>query len=90
MKIGEHTMKQLRILLLTMLLLCLLGCAQKDPAGNPYYWLSGVYNCLDSSPEADYRALENSYASIVPMQVDFTAYSALEEMKKRFENVEKR
>lgn len=62
----------------------------KDPAGNPYYWLSGVYNCLDSSPDADYRALENSYGSIVPMQVDFTAYSALEEMKKRFENVEER
>lgn len=62
----------------------------KDPAGNPYYWLSGVYNCLDDSPNADFRALEKGYASVVPMQVDFTAYSALERMKKRFENVEER
>ncbi len=62
----------------------------KDPHGQPYYWLSGVYNCLDDSDKADYRALEASYASLVPMQVDFTAYNALTEIRNRFEDVEKR
>lgn len=62
----------------------------KDPINQPLYWLSGVYNCLDKSPEADFRALEQGYASIVPMQVDFTAYSELNKMRERFENVEER
>lgn len=61
----------------------------KDPMGRPYYWLSGVYNCTDASKEADFRAMEQGYASLVPMQVDFTAYKAIEEMKKRFEDVAK-
>ena len=62
----------------------------KDPSGKPYYWLSGVFNCLDDSPQADYRVLEKSYASLVPMQVDFTAYSCLNNIKERFEDVEER
>jgi 5'-nucleotidase len=61
-----------------------------DPSGKPYYWLSGVFNCLDDSPQADYRVLEKSYASLVPMQVDFTAYSCLNNIKERFEDVEER
>ena len=40
-------MKQLRILLLTMLLLCLLGCAQKEP------WVVKTY------PETDSQTMED-------------------------------
>lgn len=60
------------------------------PHGEPYFWLSGTYHCQDTSAEADYNTMQQSYASIVPMQVDFTAYKALNEIKNRFENVEKR
>lgn len=62
----------------------------QTPHGEPYFWLSGTYHCQDDSPEADYRVMQQSYASIVPMQIDFTAYKALNEIKHRFENVEKR
>lgn len=57
------------------------------PHGEPYFWLSGTYHCLDNSPQADYNTMQQSYASIVPMQVDCTAYKALNEIKNRFENV---
>lgn len=57
----------------------------KTPHGEPYYWLSGTYHCLDNSPKADYLAMQQSYASIVPMQVDFTAYKVMEQIKNRFE-----
>ena len=57
----------------------------KTPHGEPYYWLSGTYHCLDNSPKADYLAMQQSYASVVPMQVDFTAYKVMEEIKNRFE-----
>ncbi|MBR1769301.1 MAG: 5'/3'-nucleotidase SurE [Bacteroidales bacterium] len=50
------------------------------------FWLGGEYNCMDSSPEADWNIIYKDYASIVPMQVDFTAYKVLNSMKERFEN----
>lgn len=58
---------------------------RKDPTGQSYYWLTGVYNCQDENAGADYNALQEGYCSITPMQVDFTAYQVIESYKKRFE-----
>jgi 5'-nucleotidase len=58
---------------------------EQTKEGKDVYWLSGVYHCTDTSPRADYNAMMNHYASIVPMQVDFTAYNMIDDYKKRFE-----
>ncbi|MCF0211124.1 MAG: 5'/3'-nucleotidase SurE [Bacteroidales bacterium] len=49
------------------------------------FWLGGEYYCTDESPLADWRIVENGYASIVPMQVDFTAYKAMQRIREIFE-----
>lgn len=52
-----------------------------DPHGHPYYWLTGGF--VNHEPEAldtDEWALTNGYASIVPVNLDFTAYSQFEKL----------
>lgn len=56
---------------------------EKDE-GKTFHWLSGTYHCTDKSPQADYNAMMNHYASIVPMHIDFTAYNMIDNYKKRF------
>jgi len=53
-----------------------------DPRGRPYYWLTGEF--LNAEPEAtdtDEWALNNNYVSVVPTQIDLTAYHCLENLK---------
>jgi 5'-nucleotidase len=47
-----------------------------DQFGNPYYWLTGEFKNQDKSEDTDLFALENGFASIVPIQYDLTAYDA--------------
>lgn len=49
------------------------------------FWLGGQYHCLDKSPRADWNIINENYAAIVPMQVDFTAYKVWEKIKNRFD-----
>lgn len=58
---------------------------REDPLKQKYYWLTGVYKCLDESEKGDFMALEKGYCAITPMQLDFTAYKTMETYKKRFE-----
>jgi len=58
---------------------------RKDPMGHSYFWLTGVYNCMDEDNGADYNMLSKGYASITPMHVDFTSYKVLDKYKTRFE-----
>jgi 5'-nucleotidase len=55
-----------------------------DQHGNPYYWLTGEFSHNDDGEDTDLFLLKNNYASIVPVQFDMTAYSALDELKKAF------
>lgn len=55
---------------------------RKDPRGREYYWLTG--NFVNTEPEAtdtDIAALEAGYVSIVPIQVDMTAYDKMAEVR---------
>jgi len=53
-----------------------------DPHGREYHWLSGYFkNFEEHSTETDIYALENNFASIVPVTVDMTCYKTLEQMK---------
>jgi 5'-nucleotidase len=47
---------------------------RKDPRSQPYYWLAGHYEMLDSDQDTDAWAVENGYVSITPVTFDLTAY----------------
>jgi 5'-nucleotidase len=58
-----------------------------DPFGREYYWLTGFFHMRepDNGGEGtDEWALENGYASVVPVNTDMTAYHVLEQMKGSF------
>lgn len=53
-----------------------------DPRGRKYYWLSGRFLHLEKHPETDLWALEHGYVSVVPVTLDFTAYSLLPQLQR--------
>ncbi|MFN4298764.1 MAG: 5'/3'-nucleotidase SurE [Thermaurantimonas sp.] len=53
-----------------------------DPRGRKYYWLSGQFVNHDTGTDTDEYALKNYFISIVPINVDFTAYEQLKTMSK--------
>ena len=55
-----------------------------NPHGKKYYWLSGYFNNMDQSEDADETALENGYISIVPVKFDLTAYEYMNQLNQIF------
>lgn len=55
--------------------------SRTDPHKREYFWLKGRFNNLDGGEDTDEWALENGYVSMVPIQFDFTAHRAIEELK---------
>lgn len=51
-----------------------------NPHGKKYYWLTGYFNNMDQSENADETALEQGYISIVPVKFDLTAHEYLAEL----------
>lgn len=43
-----------------------------DPYGKDYYWMVGNFLCDDHAEDTDIYALNNNYASVVPVQFDLT------------------
>lgn len=59
---------------------------RKDPMGKTYYWLTGIFqNHEPEATDTDEWALANNYVSVVPVQVDLTAYRFIRELEKWFE-----
>ena len=52
-----------------------------NPHGKKYYWLTGYFNNMDTSENADEVALSEGYISIVPVKFDLTAYEYLDHLK---------
>jgi 5'-nucleotidase len=48
-----------------------------DPHKRSYYWLTGVFQLIDRGEDTDVHALNNQYASVVPVQFDLTAHHAI-------------
>ena len=48
-----------------------------DQFGKPYYWLTGEFESFDGGEDTDVVAMQNGYASVVPIQFDMTAHNAL-------------
>ncbi|MCC8147223.1 MAG: 5'/3'-nucleotidase SurE [Bacteroidales bacterium] len=54
----------------------------KDPSGKTVYWLTGEFhNEEPENKDTDEWALDHGYASLVPVQIDMTAYHAMESLK---------
>jgi 5'-nucleotidase len=51
-----------------------------DPHGRKYFWLTGKFVNFDTGKDTDEWALENGYASVVPVQFDFTAHHAIQHL----------
>ena len=53
----------------------------KDPSGQTYYWLKGVFINHDRGHDTDIWALSNGYVSVVPCAHDLTAHTAIDTLK---------
>lgn len=49
-----------------------------DPHGRDYYWLTGRYKSLESEEDTDHWALDNGYVSVVPLTLDMTHHTHLQ------------
>jgi 5'-nucleotidase len=57
---------------------------RKDPTGQAYYWLAGIY--VNNEPDAtdtDEWALANGYVSVAPVSVDMTAHGYIDTLRER-------
>jgi 5'-nucleotidase len=54
-----------------------------DPLGRPYYWLAGslAEEAHLAEPDSDVRAVSEGFVSIVPIQLDMTAYPLLSDLQ---------
>jgi 5'-nucleotidase len=53
-----------------------------DPAGQEYFWLTGEYfNTEPNAEDTDEWALKNNYIAIVPLRIDLTCYSTMNQLK---------
>jgi 5'-nucleotidase len=55
--------------------------SRKDPRGVPYYWIGGEAPTGVPDEGTDFGALAQGYISITPLQLDLTAYRAVEELE---------
>ena len=56
--------------------------AREDPRGRPYYWIGGDFPTGIAEDGTDFGALAAGYISLTPLQLDLTARTALETLKK--------
>jgi 5'-nucleotidase len=56
-----------------------------DTHNKPYYWLRGRFIPLEQSEDTDIYALEQGYASVVPVLVDITAHEVIDSLTEIFE-----
>jgi 5'-nucleotidase len=55
---------------------------RKDPAGKPYFWLTGKFqNFEKDDSETDVWAVNHGYVAVVPVQFDMTAHEARKKLK---------
>lgn len=52
-----------------------------DPRGRPYYWIGGDAPTGVLEDGTDFGALKSGYVSVTPLQLDLTAYKALDRLQ---------
>ena len=56
--------------------------ARLDPRGRPYYWIGGDIPTGVFEEDTDFGVLEKNKVSITPLQLDLTAYQAMDGLRK--------
>lgn len=51
-----------------------------DPGNKEYYWMRGEFRSQENGEDTDVWAVENGYASLVPVQFDMTAHHAMAQL----------
>lgn len=54
---------------------------REDPRGKPYYWIGGDEPTGLPEEGTDIGALAGNYVSVTPVQLDLTAYQALDGLR---------
>jgi 5'-nucleotidase len=54
---------------------------REDPHGRPYYWIGGEFPTALLREGTDYKAVEDGYVSITPLQLDLTDYKLQDTLK---------
>lgn len=57
---------------------------RRDPRGEKYYWLTGKFLNMDEGEDTDVWALENGFASIVPVQFDLTHHALRNKLEREW------
>ena len=52
-----------------------------NPMGKEYFWLTGVFENLDTSDDTDEFALKNNFISVTPVKIDFTAHEFMDKLR---------
>jgi 5'-nucleotidase len=59
-----------------------------DPTGKKYYWLTGEFvNLEPKAKDTDVWAINNNYASVVPVQYDLTNYNMQAHLKEAWQSI---
>jgi 5'-nucleotidase len=59
-----------------------------DPTGKKYYWLTGEFvNLEPKAKDTDVWAINNNYASVVPVQYDLTNYNMQAQLKDAWQGI---
>lgn len=58
-----------------------------DPRGKDYYWMVGKFKNMDEGPDTDVKALEDGYASVVPVKFDLTDMKMRAELEKQWTDI---
>jgi 5'-nucleotidase len=45
---------------------------RKDPRGQDYFWLTGVFSYGGGAPDDDFTAIEEGYVALTPISIDWT------------------
>lgn len=61
-----------------------------DPRGKDYFWMTGKFTNNDKGQDTDIFALENGYASVVPVSIDFTNYNVKRWLDLKYKNINER
>ena len=54
---------------------------QKDPRGDPMYWIGPPGGAQDAGEGTDFYAVSHQYVSVTPLQIDLTRYNSLVELE---------
>ncbi len=58
-----------------------------DPRGKDYYWMTGKFINMDERDDTDVVALQEGYASIVPVSFDLTDHKMMNKLNKDWEGI---